>query len=380
MATASAITTSEAEAPLDLSPKTNTGGDPVGEDLIGYSDDEFAGEPALSSKSGMLDLPGVVEMTGPDAELGIDLTESFSRTETAGMTDAHGLDVLDDENAWDLQANVDTALDGKTPQDADLGPELDTEAVFSISGAGGNLDDEYGDGGFTETHQDEDTVEATLLDKASNEDIARGNSPIASSSHVQQSEDGLHEIDYNDDGVSASEQHDSLNPQVLDDEAVDEDGTVLPDIVNPFADAEDVDDTESNSQKDDQDSADPSRHDSRSIEDRALDEALYGDSSAASLDTPMDGGDLPEVIVSWHGVDYPLLYDSPGSEGKQCFFEDANLLHCAIEELLSNFRRELSDDLTATDELVLQINEMGLEFAEVSFIFGAWTIRELTTA
>ncbi|ROT40342.1 hypothetical protein SODALDRAFT_94255 [Sodiomyces alkalinus F11] len=91
----------------------------------------------------------------------------------------------------------------------------------------------------------------------------------------------------------------------------------------------------------------------------------YGESSTGSLHTPEDGEvDMPMITVSWRGADYPLFYHSPGSEGRECFFDDLSLLQCKMEELIASFRRELGNDLSDVDELVFQVDELGLEFAE----------------
>lgn len=92
----------------------------------------------------------------------------------------------------------------------------------------------------------------------------------------------------------------------------------------------------------------------------------FGESSAASLHTPEDGSvEVPAITVAWDGDEYPLFYNSPGSEDRECFFDDLGLLQCKMEELLVSFRRELSNDVSDVDELVFQVDELGLEFAEV---------------
>ncbi|KAM0285316.1 hypothetical protein ACHAQH_001505 [Verticillium albo-atrum] len=96
-------------------------------------------------------------------------------------------------------------------------------------------------------------------------------------------------------------------------------------------------------------------------------EVMIADSSAASLDTPEEeDAEMPVVTVLWHGVEYPLFYNSAGSEGRDCFFHDLSVLHCKMEELLASLRRVLADDVADSDELVLQVEELGLEFAESS--------------
>lgn len=97
------------------------------------------------------------------------------------------------------------------------------------------------------------------------------------------------------------------------------------------------------------------------------DEVLADVRSSISADTPSHGDmEIPVITVSYKGVDYPFFYGSPDSEGKECFFNDMTLLHCKMEGVLAGFRRELATELGPFDELVFQIDELGLEFAEVS--------------
>ncbi|KZL83803.1 conserved glutamic acid-rich protein [Colletotrichum incanum] len=97
------------------------------------------------------------------------------------------------------------------------------------------------------------------------------------------------------------------------------------------------------------------------------DELLADARSSISAETPSnDNTDIPVITVSYKGIDYPFFYGSPDSEGKECFFNDLSLLHCKMEGVLAGFRRELANELGPFDELVFQIDELGLEFAESS--------------
>ncbi|KAI8269099.1 hypothetical protein K4K58_003100 [Colletotrichum sp. SAR11_239] len=106
---------------------------------------------------------------------------------------------------------------------------------------------------------------------------------------------------------------------------------------------------------------DTSIHDRMDYED----ELLANVQSPDSDDEPSnDNTEIPAVTVSYKGVEYPFFYNSPDSEGKECFFDDLSLLHCKMEGVLAGFRRELANELGPFDELVFQIDELGLEFAE----------------
>ncbi|KAK1537443.1 uncharacterized protein CCOS01_02763 [Colletotrichum costaricense] len=96
------------------------------------------------------------------------------------------------------------------------------------------------------------------------------------------------------------------------------------------------------------------------------DEVLADVRSSVSAETPTHGEmEIPVITVSYKGIDYPFFYGSPDSQGKECFFNDLTLLHCKMEGVLAGFRRELANELGPFDELVFQIDELGLEFTEV---------------
>ncbi|KXH66936.1 hypothetical protein CSAL01_02307 [Colletotrichum salicis] len=98
-----------------------------------------------------------------------------------------------------------------------------------------------------------------------------------------------------------------------------------------------------------------------------FDEVLADVRSSVSVETPTNEEmEIPVVTVSYKGIDYPFFYGSPDSQGKECFFNDLSLLHCKMEGVLAGFRRELANELGPFDELVFQIDELGLEFTESS--------------
>ncbi|KAG7102727.1 hypothetical protein HYQ44_016815 [Verticillium longisporum] len=181
-----------------------------------------------------------------------------------------------------------------------------------------------------------------------------------------QENDDLNEIDYEDDGAMTAETTEGdLEGQHAGDEdlehEMEENVALAQEVPEPSSVEEDAsheallgDEEEGH---DDESGADPSTNA----------EALIADSSAASLDTPgEEDAQMPVVTVSWHGVEYPMFYNSVGSEGRDCFFHDLSVLQCKMEELLASLRRVLVDDVAESDELVLQVEELGLEFAESS--------------
>lgn len=77
-------------------------------------------------------------------------------------------------------------------------------------------------------------------------------------------------------------------------------------------------------------------------------------------DTEDENPEFPAVVVQYKGEEFPLF--SPSSGG---FFAEISILDDTIEGLLASFRTELSNELSTEDDLVFQIDELGLEYAEV---------------
>ncbi|CAH0020183.1 unnamed protein product [Clonostachys rhizophaga] len=75
--------------------------------------------------------------------------------------------------------------------------------------------------------------------------------------------------------------------------------------------------------------------------------------------TEDENPEFPAVVVQYKGEEFPLF--SPSSGG---FFAEISILDDTIEGLLASFRTELSNELSTEDDLVFQIDELGLEYAE----------------
>ncbi|KAL0931686.1 conserved glutamic acid-rich protein [Colletotrichum truncatum] len=199
----------------------------------------------------------------------------------------------------------------------------------------------------------------------------------------------LHEIDYFEDGnapADASAEDIEAQPESYDldqenashahtDEGVEDRNTVeVPDPasqnetengvaidVGDDVDTQNIDDLANDGQEYAATGDDTSVHEHMDYED----EVIANMQSPESIDTPSNEDmDIPVITVSYKGVEYPFFYNSPDSAGKECFFDDLSLLHCKMEGVLAGFRRELANELGPFDELVFQIDELGLEFAE----------------
>lgn len=69
---------------------------------------------------------------------------------------------------------------------------------------------------------------------------------------------------------------------------------------------------------------------------------------------------FPSITVHYKGEDFPFL--SKSSNG---FFSNASILDDRMDTLLAALRSELEDEMAEQDEVVFQIDELGLEFCEV---------------
>lgn len=69
---------------------------------------------------------------------------------------------------------------------------------------------------------------------------------------------------------------------------------------------------------------------------------------------------FPGITVQYRGDEYPMF--SPHSEG---FFSESSVLDDGMGALMAGFRAELASEISPDDELVFQVDELGLEFTEV---------------
>lgn len=95
-------------------------------------------------------------------------------------------------------------------------------------------------------------------------------------------------------------------------------------------------------------------------------EATQPDVDAGSDDSAHHGGDddsepYPNIIVQYKGDTFPFF--SHSSEG---FFSELKVLDSSIETVLAGFRSELQNEISTDDDIVFQVDELGLEFTEVS--------------
>ncbi|TFB01475.1 hypothetical protein CCMA1212_006245 [Trichoderma ghanense] len=88
------------------------------------------------------------------------------------------------------------------------------------------------------------------------------------------------------------------------------------------------------------------------------------DDSRSQPEESSPGGEheFPAITVHYKGNEYSF-FSHKKTEG---FFSDVSVLDQPMESLLAGFRAELEDEIAAHDELVFQVDELGLEFAEAT--------------
>jgi hypothetical protein len=71
--------------------------------------------------------------------------------------------------------------------------------------------------------------------------------------------------------------------------------------------------------------------------------------------------EFPAITVQYKGDEFPMFSTTTNS-----FFADTSVLDQPLEELLAGLRTELENEIAADDDLVLQVDELGLELSEAT--------------
>ena len=101
----------------------------------------------------------------------------------------------------------------------------------------------------------------------------------------------------------------------------------------------------------------------KDVKNNAVEEPLVNDildHGAEGINSASGDTEFPSITVHYQGEDFPLF--ATDSEG---FFSELSTMDKSITELLAGFRIELATDVDEAETLVLQIDELGLEFSEV---------------
>ena len=206
------------------------------------------------------------------------------------------------------------------------------------------------------------------------EDLQNGTSGEAGSHQVDEGERPVeHEITYEEDDVELQNEGEDniLNEGAADAEpdeyAGTQDTTHAAD--DPGYDVDEADPDEVAKEIDEQE--DELEFHNDQLDDEP--EELHGEpdiqENPSTDQSQDDTGVLPppslDITVTYKNEEYPLIHGQEDIDTQMGFFENASALDLTIDNLLHKFREELTDDLGPEDEVVLQIDELGLEYAEV---------------
>ncbi|KAL6862038.1 hypothetical protein J3F83DRAFT_762752 [Trichoderma novae-zelandiae] len=99
-----------------------------------------------------------------------------------------------------------------------------------------------------------------------------------------------------------------------------------------------------------------------SLEQESVEHQEEDSRSQPEESSPGGEQDFPAITVHYKGNEY-AFFSHKKTDG---FFSDVSVLDQSMESLLAGFRAELEDEIAAHDELVFQVDELGLEFAEAT--------------
>ncbi|KAK7733257.1 hypothetical protein SLS63_004786 [Diaporthe eres] len=74
----------------------------------------------------------------------------------------------------------------------------------------------------------------------------------------------------------------------------------------------------------------------------------------------------PRVRVSYGTAEFHLFAEAPDADPDDYFFENADVLCQPLSEFLPKLRQVITEDLQASDELVVKVDGLGLEFGEAT--------------
>lgn len=74
----------------------------------------------------------------------------------------------------------------------------------------------------------------------------------------------------------------------------------------------------------------------------------------------------PRVRVSYGTAEFYLFAESPDADPDDYFFQNADVLRQPLTQFLPKLRQVITEDLQASDELVVKVDGLGLEFGEAT--------------
>ncbi|KAM0436170.1 hypothetical protein ACHAPT_003062 [Fusarium lateritium] len=211
----------------------------------------------------------------------------------------------------------------------------------------GEVTDAHEPEGQTEDADKTSGQEAALNENEKHEQAAPDNhEAVALGSAEDAAVDEIEEADY-EDGDQYDDEHTANHEEATAEEATAHEAETDHDDAEHVEDAEHITYDQTGVDVDERaegEAADP-EHENH---------PTTGGDSAAKPET-----EFPTITVQYKGDEFPLL--SATSDG---FFTDTSILDEPLEKLLSGLRSELENEIAEDDELVFQVDELGLELAE----------------
>ncbi|RSL44182.1 hypothetical protein CEP53_011347 [Fusarium sp. AF-6] len=289
--------------------------------------------------------------------------EVVDHIEISNEADNQTQDVQDDHaSAHEIDYEVEDHVEQQEPQKElqDQSAEEPHEGVSADRLEASDADAATGDA-VDDTHHLEDVTEAHEQEtQAEPADQARRQESIQNEDekHEQETAPDDHEAaalgsaeDAAADNIEEADYEDG--DQYDDEHSADHEETATHDAEAGHGDVEHVEDAEHITY--DQTEVDVDEHpEGETVDLEHDDHSTTGDDSAAKPET-----EFPTITVQYKGDEFPLF--SATSDG---FFTDTSILDETLEKLLAGLRSELENEIAEDDELVFQVDELGLELAE----------------
>ncbi|OAQ98500.1 hypothetical protein LLEC1_01902 [Akanthomyces lecanii] len=312
---------------------------PVDDDLINYESD--AADYSLGVDQGLVDgaIPEAVQDAFANAastnQSGDTNTEKAAEDHTIGDM-AEAVDIPIEYNEKEQQ-NIEQAAEPEPPLDADAGGA----ALDAVTGAAGDEID-YGLGEVDYSNEQSND--------GAHDEVAKEAQGATENADTQVFEEQA-EISWEDDAADNATVTAKAEAQI---ERSDEQDHIFTDANTAlFGDW-----TEQASIED----HDKESRDRRQDEWQELENDISGNASIdAAGEFQFEDTDrrYPNITVQYQGDEFPFF--SSGNEG---FFSDLTILNDNMQNVFSGFRSQLEHEVTAEDELVFQVDELGLEFTE----------------
>ncbi|KAJ6782553.1 hypothetical protein PWT90_01381 [Aphanocladium album] len=308
---------------------------PVDDDLINYESD--AADYSLAADQDLGD--GSVSGAAPDTFASVDPTNESGDNHNQDLSEDHAMD-----NATEF---MDTMIENNVAEPQNIEQAAEPELPLDADAAGAALD------ALTETVADEIDYSLGEVDYGGEQNAAADDSQVKEEA-LNVSEEA---------NANAPEEHAEIS---WEDETAENVPTEAQGEANDTADqnaeqesATQFDDLSGHSNAEE---AENESRDFRQDELQELESAITGDASMEATDDLQSIGNeshFPNITVQYQGDEFPFL--SIGTEG---FFSDSSILDDNMQNVFSGFRSQLGNDVRAEDELVFQIDELGLEFTE----------------